>query len=141
MLCAVAFFAICGWFTAWAEPLLEQRCFVLALLLGVFGAAFFVFARAAFALVLSGGLFLLLRAITVLKQEYLESPLMPADFVYYVRSSLFETLRRYPNLYSVGICVGIAVPIVLWLAWSCDRRRSSERSFLVRNDCHSFSKI
>jgi phosphoglycerol transferase MdoB-like AlkP superfamily enzyme len=126
MFCAVAFFAICGWFTAWQEPLLEQRCFVLALLLCVFGAAFFVFARVAFALVLSGGLFLLLRAITVLKQEYLESPLMPADFVYYVRSSLFETLRRYPNLYSVGICVGIAVPIVLWLAWSCDRRRVTQ---------------
>ena len=124
--CALAFFAICCWFTAWQEPLLEQRCFVLVLMLCVFGATFFVFARAAFALALSGGLFLLLRAITVLKQEYLESPLMPADFVYYVRSSLFETLRRYPNLYSVGICVGIAVPIVLWLAWSCDRRRFAQ---------------
>ncbi|HTV86258.1 MAG TPA: LTA synthase family protein [Dyella sp.] len=121
--CALVFFVICCWFTAWQEPLLEQRCFVLALMVCVAGAAFFVFARAAFALVLGGGLFLLLRAITVLKQEYLESPLMPADFVYYVRSSLLETLRRYPNLYSVGICVSIAVPIVLWLAWSCDRRR------------------
>src|SRR5215469_5811098 len=121
--CAVAFFAVCIGFTAWQEPLLEQRCFVLALMLCVFGVAYFLFARVAFALALSGGLFLLLRAITVLKQEYLESPLMPADFVYYVRSSLFETLRRYPNLYSVGICVGIAVPIVLWLSWHCDRRR------------------
>src|SRR5580704_11696057 len=101
--CAIAFFAICVWFTAWQEPLLEQRGFVFALMLCVFGAALFVFARLAFALVLSGGLFLLLRAITVLKEEYLESPLMPADFVYYVRSSLFETLRRYPNLYSVGL--------------------------------------
>ena len=121
--CAIAFFAICVWFTAWQEPLLEQRGFVFALMLCVFGAALFVFARLAFALVLSGGLFLLLRAITVLKEEYLESPLMPADFVYYVRSSLFETLRRYPNLYSVGLCVCIAVPIVLWLAWYCDLRR------------------
>ena len=120
--CAIAFFAICVWFTAWQEPLLEQRGFVFALMLCVFGAALFVFARLAFALVLSGGLFLLLRAITVLKEEYLESPLMPADFVYYVRSSLFETLRRYPNLYSVGLCVCIAVPIVLWLAWYCDLR-------------------
>ena len=75
--CAIAFFAICVWFTAWQEPLLEQRGFVFALMLCVFGAALFVFARLAFALVLSGGLFLLLRAITVLKEEYLESPLMP----------------------------------------------------------------
>jgi phosphoglycerol transferase MdoB-like AlkP superfamily enzyme len=123
MVCALAFFAISVWFTAWQEPLLEQRGFVLALMLCVCGASLFVFARLAFALVFSGGLFLLLRAITVLKEEYLESPLMPADFVYYVRSSLFETLRRYPNIYSVGLCVGIAVPIVLWLAWHGDRRR------------------
>lgn len=122
MLCAWAFFAISAWFTAWQEPQLEQRLFVLALLVCVLGVALFLFARLAFALVVSSGLFLLLRAITVLKQEYLESPLMPADFVYYVHSSLFETLRRYPNIYSVGICVGIAVPIVLWLAWHFDRR-------------------
>lgn len=120
--CAWAFFAVCVWFTAWQEPLLEQRLFVLTLMLSVFGVALFVFARQAFALVFSGGLFLLLRAITVLKEQYLESPLMPADFVYYVRSSLFETLRRYPNIYSVGLCVLIAVPIVLWLAWYCDRQ-------------------
>jgi phosphoglycerol transferase MdoB-like AlkP superfamily enzyme len=120
--CAWGFFAVSVWFTAWQEPLLEQRSFVLALMLCVFGAALFVFARLAFALVFSGGLFLLLRAITVLKEQYLESPLMPADFVYYVRSSLFETLRRYPDIYSVGLCVGVAVPIVLWLAWYCDRQ-------------------
>lgn len=122
MLCAWAFFAISAWFTAWQEPHLEQRLFVLTLMVCVLGVALFFFARLAFALVVSSGLFLLLRAITVLKQEYLESPLMPADFVYYVHSSLFETLRRYPNIYSVGICIGIAVPIVLWLAWRFDRR-------------------
>lgn len=120
--CALIFFAVCAWLTAWQEPLPEQRGFVFALMLCVFGAGLFLFARLATALLVGGGLFLLLRAITVLKQEYLESPLMPADFVYYVRSSLFETLRRYPNIYSVGICVGIAVPIVLWLTWGGDRR-------------------
>jgi phosphoglycerol transferase MdoB-like AlkP superfamily enzyme len=122
MLCAWAFFAVSAWFTAWQEPQLEQRLFVLVLMICVLGVVLFFFARLAFALVFSSGLLLLLRAITVLKQEYLESPLMPADFVYYVHSSLFETLRRYPNIYSVGICVGIAVPIVLWLAWHFDRR-------------------
>jgi len=119
--CAWGFFAVCVWLTAWQEPLPEQRAFVFTLMLCVSGVSLFVFARMAFALVFSGALFLLLRAITVLKEEYLESPLMPADFVYYVRSSLFETLRRYPNIYSVGLCVGIAVPVVLWLAWYCDR--------------------
>lgn len=122
LVCALAFFAISAWFTAWQEPQREQRLFILALMLCVAGVALFTFARLAFALVLSGGLFLLLRAITVLKEEYLESPLMPADFVYYIHSSLFETLRRYPNIYSVGICVCIAVPIVLWLAWSGSHR-------------------
>jgi phosphoglycerol transferase MdoB-like AlkP superfamily enzyme len=132
MLCAGAFFAISAWFTAWQEPQLEQRFFVLALMFCVVGAALFLFARLAFALVFSSGLFLLLRAITVLKEEYLESPLMPADFVYYVHSSLFETLKRYPNIYSVGICVCVAVPIVLWLAWHFDRPLFARRSALTQ---------
>lgn len=136
-LCALVFFAICMGCTAWQEPLLEQRAFVCALMLCVCALALFVFARLAFALVLSGGLFLLLRAITVLKEQYLESPLMPADFVYYVHSSLFETLRRYPNIYSVGLCVSIAVPIVLWLAWSGSRRLFADVRTLPRLFLHS----
>ncbi|MDO1529232.1 sulfatase-like hydrolase/transferase [Fulvimonas sp. R45] len=121
LVAALLFFAACAWLTAWREPLPEQRGFVFALMLCVAGAGLCAFARAAFALVLGGGLFLLLRAITVMKQEYLESPLMPADFVYYVRSSLFETLRRYPHIYSVGLAVAVAVPLLLWLAWRGSR--------------------
>jgi phosphoglycerol transferase MdoB-like AlkP superfamily enzyme len=120
--CALVFFAVCVWLTAWREPLPEQRGFVFALMLCVSGGVLFASARRAFALVFGGGLFLLLRAITVMKQEYLESPLMPADFVYYLRSSLFETLRRYPHIYSVGLAVLVAIPLLLWLAWRGDRR-------------------
>jgi phosphoglycerol transferase MdoB-like AlkP superfamily enzyme len=125
--CALAFFVACAWLTAWREPLPEQRGFVLALMACVAGVLLFASARRAFACVLGGGLFLLLRAITVMKQEYLESPLMPADFVYYVRSSLFETLRRYPHIYSVGLAVLVAIPLLLWLAWRGDRRLFAAR--------------
>jgi phosphoglycerol transferase MdoB-like AlkP superfamily enzyme len=127
LLAALLFFAASAWLTAWQEPLPEQRGFVFALMLCVAGAALSAFARPAFALVLGGGLFLLLRAMTVMKQEYLESPLMPADFIYYVRSSLFETLRHYPHIYSVGLAVAVAIPVVLWLAWRGSDRLLARR--------------
>ena len=121
-LLATVFFGVSVWLTAGQEPEHGQQIFVFALLLCTFGVFLFAFGRVAFALGLSGGLFLLLRTLTVLKQEYLESPLMPADFVYYVRSSLFETLSRYPHLYGMGIAVCVLAPLLLWLLWRFDVR-------------------
>ncbi|MGC1547097.1 MAG: LTA synthase family protein [Rhodanobacter sp.] len=120
--CALIFFAVCVWFTAWQEPQLEQRGFVFALMLCLFGIGLFTFARAAVALVVSGGLFVLLRCLAVFKQNYLESPLMPADFVYYMHSSLLETLQHYPHLYVMAIAICVAIPVVLWLVWRGDQK-------------------
>ena len=84
--------------TALREPDLLQQAFVIALMVCAFGMLLFAFARPATALVVSGGLFLGLNFLSVLKLRYLDSPLMPADFIYYARSSLLETLGHYPHL-------------------------------------------
>ena len=108
--------------TALQEPDPLQRVFVLTLMLCALGVLLFAFARFGLALVVTGGLFLLLKFISVLKLRYLDSNLMPSDFIYYASTSLVDTLRHYPHLYALGIALCITVPLVLWLVWRGDWR-------------------
>ena len=78
--------------------------------------------RGKVALLVGGGLFLLLKSVAVLKLRYLDSQLMPSDFIYYVRSSLLDTLRHYPHLYTVGLALGALLPPLLYLVWRWDWR-------------------
>ncbi|TBR36119.1 MULTISPECIES: LTA synthase family protein [Dyella] len=121
-LCATLFFAGCVRATAGQEPVFQQQAFILALMLCAFGVLLFAFARIATALVVSGGLFLALSFMSVMKLRYLDSPLMPSDFVYYLRSSLVETLAHYPHLFELTLGIVILVPLMLWLVWRGDRR-------------------
>ena len=118
----LAVFIGCLAITAWQEPQPLQQGFVGALMLCTFGTLLFVSGRFATALLLSGGLFVALKSIAVLKLRYLDSQLMPADFIYYLRSSLIDTLLHYPHLYSVGIGVLLVLPPLLILAWRWDWR-------------------
>lgn len=118
----LAVFIGCLAITAWQEPLPLQHGFVGALMLCTFGIVLFVLGRFATALLLSGGLFVALKSIAVLKLRYLDSQLMPADFIYYLRSSLIDTLLHYPHLYSVGIGLLLLLPPLLILAWRWDWR-------------------
>lgn len=119
---AAIWFAFCVYNSAWLEPLPSQRQYVFVLTLCVLGAVAFASGRLSFALVLTGALFFGLKFIAVMKLRYLESPLMPADLVYYARDSLVETLAQYPHLarLSIGLC--IAIPLMLWLVWHFDIR-------------------
>jgi hypothetical protein len=118
---ATAGFIFCVYNTALVEPGLRQQVYILALIACTLTIALFAFGRWAIALVVSGGLFLLLKFVSVMKFKYLESPLMPADFIYFARASLVETLQHYPNLRSVAVLVCVAVPLLLWVLWRFDR--------------------
>lgn len=119
--CASVAFALCALATAWQEPTPLQRLFVLSLMLCVAATLWFVFARVAIALLVSGALFALLKALSVLKLRYLDSPLMAADFRYYARTSLLVTLRHYPHLFGFSLALAATVPLTLWWAWRWDR--------------------
>jgi phosphoglycerol transferase MdoB-like AlkP superfamily enzyme len=121
-LCAVIFFAGCVLLTAWQEPFLVQRVFIAGLMLCTFGTLLFLFARFATALLVGGALFVALKFISVLKLRYLDSQLMPSDFIYYVRTSLVDTLRHYPHLYTLGIGLCVILPPLLYLVWRWDWR-------------------
>ncbi|HUW52363.1 MAG TPA: sulfatase-like hydrolase/transferase [Rhodanobacter sp.] len=127
VLCALIFFALCVAATALREPQPLQQGFILALMLCASGALLFAFARPGMALIVGGGLFLLLKFVSVLKLRYLDSSLMPSDFVYYARTSLLDTLRHYPHLYALGITLLLALPPLLWLIWRWDWRLSFGR--------------
>jgi phosphoglycerol transferase MdoB-like AlkP superfamily enzyme len=121
-LIAAVFFLFCINMTALREPALLQQTFVIALMVCAFGMLLSAFARPAMALVVSGGLFLGLNFLSVMKLRYLDSPLMPADFIYYARSSLLETLRHYPHLWLLSLGVCVLTPLLLWAVWHLDRR-------------------
>ncbi|PMQ05755.1 hypothetical protein DyAD56_08160 [Dyella sp. AD56] len=121
-LLAAGFFLFCVNMTALREPALLQQAFVIALMVCAFGMLLSAFARPATALVLSGGLFLGLNFLSVMKLRYLDSPLMPADFIYYARSSLLETLGHYPHLWMLSLVVCVVTPLALWAVWRFDRR-------------------
>ncbi|WP_426690464.1 sulfatase-like hydrolase/transferase [Rhodanobacter ginsengiterrae] len=120
VLCALAFFAGCVALTAWQEPMPLQRVFIMVLMLCTCGVLVLAFGRLASGVLVGAGLFLLLKAVAVLKVRYLDSQLMPSDFVYYVRSSLLDTLSHYPHLYAVGIALLLLLPPVLYLVWRWD---------------------
>ena len=119
-LCALVFFTGCVALTALREPEPMQQAFIAGLMLSTVIVPLFVFARVATALVLGGGLFVALRFISELKQRYLESQLMPSDFIYYASTSLVDTLRHYPHLYALGIGICVVVPPLLYLVWRWD---------------------
>ncbi|WP_239309136.1 sulfatase-like hydrolase/transferase [Rhodanobacter sp. FDAARGOS 1247] len=122
VLCALAFLGGCIALTAWQEPLPLQRAFIMALMLCSCGVLLLAFGRFASGLVVGGGLFLLLKSVAVLKLRYLDSQLMPSDFIYYVRTSLIDTLRHYPHLYTVGLALCLLLPPLLYLVWRWDWR-------------------
>jgi phosphoglycerol transferase MdoB-like AlkP superfamily enzyme len=124
---ALGCFALAVWMAAWPEPTLQEKLFLLTLMLCTFGGLLFASGRAIFALLISAGLFALLRSIAMTKLQYLEAPLMPGDFTYFARTSLVETLRHYPHLLGVGAAVCLAIPLVLIVAWRVDRNVFGQR--------------
>ena len=118
--CAAGFFLLCLWLAAGAEPAGVQKVFVASLMLCTLGVLTCALARPATALVVSGALFLALKFIATLKMRYLDSALMPSDFLYFAGTSLVDTLAHYPHLYALGIGLCVLVPLVLWLVWRGD---------------------
>jgi phosphoglycerol transferase MdoB-like AlkP superfamily enzyme len=120
LLIAVGYAYFCIWNSALLEPETFQQNYILALIACTFGVIAFASGRLSFALVLSGSLFFALKFISVMKLRFLNSPLMPADFIYYARDSLLETLKQYPHLFGLLIGTCIVVPVILWFVWRFD---------------------
>lgn len=117
---AVAFFVFCVANTARLETTALNQGYILALMLCTVAGLLFLSNRPSFALFLGGGLFFFLKFISVMKERFLESPLMPPDFVYFSGASLVETLGHYPKLERLAIVLGIVTPLILIALWLLD---------------------
>ena len=128
---ALVFFATCLVLAAGGEPEPLQKVFVASLMTCALGVLLCVFARPATAMVVAGGLFLGLKFIAALKMQYLESALMPADFIYFARTSLVDTLRHYPHLYALGIGLCLLGPLLLYVVWRGDVHWRTHRAWIA----------
>ena len=100
-----------------------QQGFIAALMLCTFAVLLFAFARVATALLVSGGLFAGLKFIAVMKLRYLDSQLMPSDFVYLraqqsarYACATIRTCTRWAS------ALAVLLPPLLYLAWRWDWR-------------------
>lgn len=114
-------FVVALYLAAGREPTWIDRGFILALMLCTTGALLFLLGRIAIALTLCGVIFAGLRFISTTKLRYLDSPLMPADFLYFANTSLVETLRHYPNFKHLAVAILLLAPILLIAIWFGDR--------------------
>jgi len=128
---ALVFFAACLVFAAGGEREPLQKLFIASLMACTLGVLLCALARPATALVVAGGAFVGLKFIAVLKLQYLESALMPADFVYFARTSLVDTLRHYPHLYALGIGVCVLAPLLVLVVWRGDVRWRVRRPWVA----------
>lgn len=112
-----SYLAICAFQITLREPQPAEQYYVITLFLCVFAILAFVTNRVIFASFVSGSLFWGLEALSNMKMQYLHWPLMPADFIYFTRESLLQTLSQYPNLIELTAAIFIVAPVLFWLTW------------------------
>ena len=105
-------------------PLAEQtpvECtFAGLILLGLVLFAVAASGRIAFGL-LAGSLPMLLLVIAAnLKFQYLSTPLLAPDLVYYANAEIAQTLLRYPFIIAAIVAALVLVPLLLVLLWRGD---------------------
>lgn len=127
---AFAWFVACVAWTAWQEPATGERLFVLSVMLATVAVLLAATARPALALLFGGGAFVLLKVLGQFKLRYLDSSLMPADFVYFVRASLLETLEHYPPLLLGAAVVVLGLPLLA--VWLWRREPPVDRALALR---------
>ena len=104
-----------------ASPL--ERLFTSALLLTSIALIAFATRRFAFAIGLPCVLFGGLQVASVLKFQYLTTPLLAPDLVYFLNRDLLEVATHYPSIMLALIGGAILIPGLMILAWRLDRPR------------------
>ncbi|HEX7369936.1 MAG TPA: LTA synthase family protein [Rhodanobacteraceae bacterium] len=118
--------------TLWLGPLAEQSTieivFATCLLIGLVGLAIATSGRLAFGL-LAGSLPMLLLVIAAnLKFQYLSTPLLAPDLVYYFNAEIAKTLLRYPFLIAAIVAAIVLVPLLLVVMWRNDFKPKATRN-------------
>ena len=100
-----------------AEKLGLEKCFALTIVCASTLILLFMTARASFALLVISLLVVTLATASMLKLEFLLTPVLAPDLEYYINRQSFEWLGRYPVLLAFTLAVVILIPLLLVPAW------------------------
>lgn len=119
-----------------AEKLFAEKVFATAIV-GLFTLfLLFASARIAFSLILPSLLFGTLAIASMLKFEFLMTPVLAPDLQYYFNAQTFAVVSRYPLLLAFVVIALLLIPLLLVPAWVWDKpmplRRNGVLSQLMR---------
>lgn len=100
-----------------AEKLGAEKCFALTIVCATTLILLFATARASFVLLVISLLAGTLATASMLKLEYLLTPVLAPDLEYYINRQSLEWLGRYPILLAFTLTVVALVPLLLVPAW------------------------
>ena len=107
-------------FVPFAEKLELEKSFALAIVGCATLILLFATARASFSLLNISLLVITLATASMLKLEFLLTPVLAPDLKYYINLESLDWLVRYPMLLAVTGVALILVPALLVLAWKWD---------------------
>lgn len=115
-LAVIAFFA-CLICVPLAEKLLIEKAFALTIVCACLLIVLFASARLAFSLLTISLLTSALAIASLLKLEFMLTPVLAPDLTYYLNAQTLDVVTRYPILLGSSLGILILVPLILLPAW------------------------
>ncbi|HEU0276226.1 MAG TPA: sulfatase-like hydrolase/transferase [Rhodanobacteraceae bacterium] len=103
-----------------AEETAIEALFATAILLGLAILLVAVTGRIAFGTVTACVPLLLLATAGNLKFQYLSTPLLAPDLLYYANAEIARTLLRYPFIIAAIVAAAVLVPLILVFLWRAE---------------------
>jgi len=122
----IAFLALLV-FAPLAEKALMEKLYALVIVTSAMLFLLFSTARLSFALMAASVAFGLLKTASMLKFEYLLTPVLAPDLTYYVNRDTLELIGRYPILLGFSLGVVALIPLLLVPAWAWETTREWTR--------------
>ncbi len=129
---AIAAFAALLVFAPLAEKALIEKMYALAIVFASTLLVLFASARLAFALMCSSVVFGLLKITSMLKFEYLLTPVLAPDLEYYFTTDTLDLIRRYPLLLGFTIAILVVIPLLVVPSWLAETKAGWTRAGRLR---------
>lgn len=115
-------FAVCAFiamliFAPLGEKLLLEKFYALAIVFSSALLLLFASARLSFSLLTPAVLFTLLKVASMLKFEFLLTPVLAPDLEYYLNWQTVELVGRYPILLGFTLTMLVLIPLALLPGW------------------------
>ena len=120
-LLAIEAFAAMLVFGPWNETTRPERIYATVLVGSFTLLVLFLSRRIAFSLLTSAWLFMLIEICSMLKDQYLTTPLVAPDLIYFVNRDTVDVVLRYPILAISTVLGLLLLPLALFGIWRIDK--------------------